>query len=147
MSRNERDIQERRFAHEIRVALDASAEALPRDISERLAAARRLALAAKKAEVRAHVPQLVLPNAPHGYAFDDEDDTPLHRAGAWLRKLALVWTLVALGAGLMGIYHWQQQKRVEELADVDAAMLLDDLPPTAYADQGFHVFLKRDRDQ
>ena len=74
-------------------------------------------------------------------------DTPLHRAGAWLRKLALVWTLVALGAGLMGIYHWQQQKRVEELADVDAAMLLDDLPPTAYADQGFHVFLKRDRDQ
>ncbi|KAI3592856.1 putative transmembrane protein [Cupriavidus sp. U2] len=147
MSRNERDIQERRFAHEIRVALDASAEALPRDISERLAAARRMALAAKKAEVRAHVPQLVLPNAPHGYAFDDEDDTPLHRAGAWLRKLALVWTLVALGAGLMGIYHWQQQKRVEELADVDAAMLLDDLPPTAYADQGFHVFLKRDRDQ
>ena len=147
MSRNERDIQERRFAHEIRVALDASAEALPRDISERLAAARRMALAAKKAEVRAHVPQLVLPNAPHGYAFDDEDDTPLHRAGAWLRKLALVWTLIALGAGLMGIYHWQQQKRVEELADVDAAMLLDDLPPTAYADQGFHVFLKRDRDQ
>jgi hypothetical protein len=147
MSRNERDIQERRFAHEIRVALDASAEALPQDISERLAAARRMALAAKKAEVRAHVPQLALPNAPHGYAFDDEDDTPLHRAGAWLRKLALVWTLVALGAGLMGIYHWQQQKRVEELADVDAAMLLDDLPPTAYADQGFHVFLKRDRDQ
>lgn len=147
MSRNERDIQERRFAHEIRVALDASAEALPRDISERLAAARRMALAARKAEVRAHVPQLVLPNAPHGYAFDDEDDTPLHRAGAWLRKLALVWTLIALGAGLMGIYHWQQQKRVEELADVDAAMLLDDLPPTAYADQGFHVFLKRDRDQ
>ncbi|MCA3210330.1 DUF3619 family protein, partial [Cupriavidus sp.] len=143
MSRNERDIQERRFAHEIRVALDASAEALPQDISERLTAARRMALAAKKAEVRAHVPQLTLPNAPHGFAFDDEDDTPLHRAGAWLRKLALVWTLVALGAGLMGIYHWQQQKRVEELADVDAAMLLDDLPPTAYADQGFHVFLKR----
>ena len=68
---------------------------------------------------------------------------PLHRAGAWLRKLALVWTLVALGAGLIGIYHWQQQKRVEELADVDTAMLLDDLPPTAYADQGFHVYLKR----
>nr|WP_315592170.1 DUF3619 family protein [uncultured Cupriavidus sp.] len=146
MSRNERDIQERRIAHEIRLALDATAEALPRDIAERLAAARRMALAAKKAEV-AHVPQLALPGAPHGYAFDDEDDTPLHRAGAWMRKLALVWTLVALGAGLLGIYHWQQQQRLEELADVDAAMLLDDLPPTAYADQGFHVFLKRDPDQ
>lgn len=146
MSRNERDIQELRFAHEIRMALDASAEALPQDISERLAAARRIALAAKKAEAPVQVPQLALPGMPHGYAFD-EDDTPLHRAGAWLRKLGLVWTLVALGAGLMGIYHWQQQKRVEELADVDTAMLLDDLPPTAYADQGFHVFLKRDRDQ
>lgn len=146
MSRNEREIQERRFAHEIRLALDASAEALPRDISERLSAARRMALAAKKAEATDHVPQLALPGAPHGYAFDDEDDTPLHRAGAWLRKLALVWTLIALGTGLLGIYHWQQQQRLEELADVDAAMLLDDLPPTAYADQGFHVFLKRDRD-
>jgi len=147
MSRNERDIQERRFAHDIRLALDASADALPRDISERLAAARRMALAAKKAEAPAHVPQLALPGAHRGVVFDDEDDTPLHRAGAWMRKLALVWTLVALGAGLLGIYHWQQQKRVEELADVDAAMLLDDLPPSAYADQGFHVFLKRDRDQ
>ncbi|MNR57422.1 hypothetical protein D3C85_1782000 [compost metagenome] len=54
---------------------------------------------------------------------------------------------MALIAGVTGIYQWQQQKRVEELADVDAAMLLDDLPPTAYADQGFHVFLKHDRDQ
>jgi hypothetical protein len=143
MSRNERDIQERRFAHEVRLALDASADALPPDIAERLAAARRMALAAKKAEVHAHVPQLALPGGHHGYAFEEEDDTPLHRAGAWLRKLALVWALVALGAGLIGIYHWQQQKRVEELADVDTAMLLDDLPPTAYADQGFHVYLKR----
>ncbi|WP_404992857.1 DUF3619 family protein [Cupriavidus pauculus] len=146
MSRNERDIQERRIAHEIRLALDASAEAVPQDIAARLAAARRMALAAKKAEARTHVPQLALPGAPHGLSFDD-DDSPLHRAGAWMRKLALVWTLVALCAGLLGIYHWQQQQRVEELADVDAAMLLDDLPPTAYADQGFHVFLKRDRDQ
>ncbi|GAA0840935.1 DUF3619 family protein [Cupriavidus pauculus] len=148
MSRNERDIQERRIAHEIRLALDASAEAVPQDIAARLAAARRMALAAKKAEARAHVPQLALPGVSHSLSFDDDDDdSPLHRAGAWMRKLALVWTLVALGAGLLGIYHWQQQQRVEELADVDAAMLLDDLPPTAYADQGFHVFLKRDRDQ
>ncbi|MWL86658.1 DUF3619 family protein [Cupriavidus sp. SW-Y-13] len=147
MSRNERDIHERRIAHQIRLALDASADAVPQDISDRLAAARRIALAARKAEAPAHAPQLAMPGAPRGFAFEDEGDTPLHRAGAWMRKLALVWTLVALGAGLLGIYRWQEQKRVEELADVDAAMLLDDLPPSAYADQGFHVFLKRDRDQ
>ncbi|UIF87063.1 DUF3619 family protein [Cupriavidus sp. UYPR2.512] len=141
MSRNDKEIHERRFAHEIRAALDAGADALPADITERLAAARRMAVARKKAEAPVLVPQLAVPGM-HVPLFD-EDTSPLHRAGAWLRRLGLIWTLVALAAGLMGIYHWQEQKRIEELADIDAAMLLDDLPPTAYADEGFHVFLKR----
>lgn len=141
MSRNDKEIRELRFAHEVRTALDAGTEALPADISERLAAARRMAVARKKAEVPVQVPQLAMPGAR--VPLFDDDDSPLHRAGEWLRRLALIWTLVALAAGLMGIYHWQQQKRIEELADIDAAMLLDDLPPTAYADEGFHVFLKR----
>ncbi|MGY2486774.1 DUF3619 family protein [Cupriavidus sp. CP313] len=141
MSRNDKEIRERRFAHEIRAALDAGADGLPADITERLAAARRMAVARKKAEAPVLVPQLAMPGM-HVPLFD-EDSSPLHRAGAWLRRLGLIWTLVALAAGLMGIYHWQEQKRIEELADIDAAMLLDDLPPTAYADEGFHVFLKR----
>ncbi|MDF3834296.1 DUF3619 family protein [Cupriavidus basilensis] len=140
-TRNEKEINERRLAHEIRTALDAGANALPADVTERLAAARRIALSRKKAQAVATVPQLAI--AGMQTADFGEDDSPLHRAGSWLRRLGLVWTLVALAAGLAGIYHWQQQKRVDELADVDAAMLLDDLPPTAYADQGFHVFLKR----
>ena len=143
MSRNDREIQELRFAHEVRAALDASADNLPADVSERLAAARRMALAHKKAEAPVRAPQFAMPAGHHAPSFDDEDDSALHRVGSWLKRGALVWALVALGAGLIGIYHWQQQKRVEELADIDAAMLLDDLPPTAYADQGFHVFLKR----
>ena len=143
MSRNDREIQELRFAHEVRAALDASTDDLPADVTARLAAARRMALAHKKAEAPVRVPQFAMPNGHHVPSFDDEDDSALHRVGAWLKRGALVWALVALGAGLIGIYHWQQQKRVEELADIDAAMLLDDLPPAAYADQGFHVFLKR----
>ncbi|WP_042884641.1 DUF3619 family protein [Cupriavidus necator] len=142
MSINEREIRERRFVHEVRAALDAAADDLPADITQRLAAARRMALARKKAAVTVPVPQLAMPGSQITL-FDDDDASPLHRAGAWLRRLGLIWTLVALAAGLMGIYHWQEQKRIEELADVDAAMLLDDLPPTAYADEGFHVFLKR----
>jgi hypothetical protein len=142
MSRNEREIQERRLAHEIRTALDASAEALPTDISARLAAARRTALAHKKAEAHVRAP-LLIPAGMHRGGLFEEDDTPLHRVGGWFRRLGLIWTLAALGAGLFGIYHWQQQKRIEELADIDAAMLLDDLPPSAYADQGFHMYLKR----
>lgn len=140
-TRNEKEINERRLAHDIRTALDASANALPDNVTDRLAAARRMALSRKKAHAAVAVPQLASAGMPT-LSFD-EDDSALHRAGSWLRRLGLVWTLVALAAGLAGIYHWQQQKRVDELADVDAAMLLDDLPPTAYADQGFHVFLKR----
>ncbi|AJG18527.1 DUF3619 family protein [Cupriavidus basilensis] len=140
-TRNEKEINERRLAHDIRTALDASANALPDNVTDRLAAARRVALSRKKAQAAVAAPQLASAGMPT-LSFD-EDDSALHRAGSWLRRLGLVWTLVALAAGLAGIYHWQQQKRVDELADVDAAMLLDDLPPTAYADQGFHVFLKR----
>jgi len=142
MSRNEREIQERRFAHEVCASLDAAARDLPPDVSARLAAARRIALAHKKAEATVRQPVYAVAG-PHAPPVFEEDETPLHRAGAWLRRFGLVWTVVALAAGLFGIYQWQQQKRIEEMADVDAAMLLDDLPPAAYADQGFHVFLKR----
>ena len=142
MSRNDREIQERRFVHEVRQALDASAQQLPPAMSERLAAARRIALAHKKAEATVKVPQFAVAGA-HASPLLEEDNTPLHRAGSWLRRLALVWALIALAIGLTAIYQWQQQKRIDELADVDAAMLLDELPPAAYADEGFHVFLKR----
>jgi hypothetical protein len=32
--------------------------------------------------------------------------------------------------------------RANELAEVDSALLIDDLPPAAYADPGFLQFLK-----
>lgn len=63
MSRNERDIQERRLARDIRSALDASADAVPADIAERLAAGRRIALARKKAEAPVRVPQFATQGA------------------------------------------------------------------------------------
>lgn len=139
-TRKDTDIQQRRLAHEIRTALDASADRIPADIAERLAAGRRIALARKKAEVLATAPRLATAGAGHLRG----QPQPTHRFGDWMRRLALVWVMLTLMAGLTGIYHWQQQTRIDELADVDSAMLLDDLPPAAYADQGFFVFLKRD---
>lgn len=135
-SRQASEIEERRFARQVRIALDASAHELPADIAERLAAARGMAVARRLAESRQAAPRL----ASAGHHVPRQDDR--HPVVDWLRRLGLVWTLVALGAGLTGIYHWQQEQRIDELADVDAAMLLDDLPPAAYADPGFHVFLK-----
>jgi len=40
------------------------------------------------------------------------------------------------------IQHITDDDRANELAEVDSALLTDDLPPSAYADPGFLQFLK-----
>jgi hypothetical protein len=144
---NKAELQERRFVHAVRTALNESAGQLPPDVRDRLAAARRTALAHKKAEAprTVHAPALALPGGGSA-SFEMESGTsPLQRAAAFLRRFGLLWPTIALVAGLAGIYQWQQQQRVDELAEVDTAMLLDDLPLAAYADQGFHQYLKHDQ--
>jgi hypothetical protein len=54
--------------------------------------------------------------------------------------------LLALVAGLMAVYVLEADNRAQELADIDAALLTDDLPPVAYTDSGFAQFLKARRD-
>jgi len=49
---------------------------------------------------------------------------------------------VALVVGLVTIKHLQDERRALELADIDTALLTDDLPPSAYTDPGFMRFLK-----
>jgi predicted ABC-type sugar transport system permease subunit len=59
----------------------------------------------------------------------------------WLR-LASVLPLAVLVAGLVFIqqhYDWQQ---IEVAAEVDSALLADDLPPAAYGDPGFLEYLR-----
>jgi hypothetical protein len=60
-----------------------------------------------------------------------------------LRKLALAWPVLALVIGLAGIAWWEDHQRTAELADIDAAMLSDDLPLNAYLDHGFNAYLTR----
>ena len=50
--------------------------------------------------------------------------------------------LIALVVGLVAIDIIQDDDFMAELAEVDAALLTDDLPPDAYADPGFVQFLK-----
>ena len=59
-------------------------------------------------------------------------------------SLATAAALVALVAGLVTISVWQEEGRTAEVADVDAALLTDELPPAAYTDPGFAQFLKRE---
>jgi hypothetical protein len=44
---------------------------------------------------------------------------------------------------LIGLQYWQQQPSVEEIEEIDAALLTSDLPINAYLDKSFDTWLKR----
>jgi len=44
---------------------------------------------------------------------------------------------------LVGIYQYEQQRRIAETAEIDAAVLSDELPLSAYTDHGFNAYLAK----
>jgi hypothetical protein len=123
-----------RLGYMLAARLSEGAESLPHDISERLRAARVQAVSQRK-RVRA---QTATATGHNGGATLTLGDDGLN---LWSRMAALV-PLVALVAGLLIIDTIQNENRANEVAEVDAALLTDDLPPAAYADAGFIQFLK-----
>jgi hypothetical protein len=134
------ETKELEFARQVRRALDENAAGLAPDTVDRLAAARRAALARKKPEtVSAPVFAPAFAGMP---AALPQVETPRRRRSP-LRRFALAWPLAALVVSLVGIAYWEDQQRTAELADIDAAMLSDDLPLNAYLDHGFNAYLSR----
>jgi hypothetical protein len=60
----------------------------------------------------------------------------------WWDRVAAAAPLLALVLGLVAINVVQNDTRANEIAEIDAALLTDDLPPAAYTDPGFTQFLK-----
>jgi hypothetical protein len=60
----------------------------------------------------------------------------------WWLRIASALPLVALVAGLLLIQDWQTRSQISVAAEVDAALLGDDLPINAYRDAGFVEYLK-----
>ena len=54
--------------------------------------------------------------------------------------------LALLVVGLMGIAHVHDRNQIAAVAEVDAALLSDDLPTAAYTDPGFAEYLKTTRE-
>ena len=139
--------REHEFALKVRRALDERAADLPAATTDRLAVARRAALARKKPEA-ATVPVFVPAFAGAAGAYGT---APASRPQAgcpyasFARRLLRAWPLALLLAGLVGIAYWEDMQRTAELADIDAAMLSDDLPLNAYLDHGFNAYLSRAR--
>jgi hypothetical protein len=118
------------FAYKVRHALNEHLDDLPASTTDRLASARKAALSRKKAHapVRAAQGQLAT-NAGSFFSF------------SMLGRMGVIAPLLALVVGLAGIYEYEEQQRIAELAELDAAVLSDELPLTAYLDEGFNAYL------
>ena len=128
-----------RFGLRVSARLSTQAEALSADISERLRFAREQALGharnARSAEIASTV------------GVTKSGAVILGRSGTgWWIKVASILPAIALAGGLMLIQHWQDRTQISVAAEVDAALLADDLPPRAYSDAGFVEFLKTPRE-
>jgi hypothetical protein len=136
---------EARFALRITALLSESAQNLPNDVTERLRIARQNALQQAQA-ARAAAAQPVL--APSGLTwawnkvFSSAGGSNGSDSPAWWKKLVTVLPLAVLVLGLLVIQDLHSSRLISTAADIDAALLADDLPPDAYQDPGFLEFLK-----
>lgn len=122
------------------VHLNQAQQALPYDITERLRAARIRAVSARRLA-----------------QFEWQTDTAIQSQGNHLllnfpskssqffSGLVSFVPLLCLVAGLVLLYDFHNDQSAVELAEVDSALLIDDLPPQAYADPAFANFLKSHR--
>ncbi|MES3026207.1 MAG: DUF3619 family protein [Pseudomonadota bacterium] len=119
------------FAYKVRHALNEKLDDLPSTTTDRLASARKLALSRKKPQAPARLAKLSLAARFLGsYSFS-----------SFGGRIGVAIPLLALVIGLAGIFEVEEQRRSIELAELDAAVLSDELPLTAYLDNGFNAYL------
>jgi hypothetical protein len=128
-----------RFGRRVAARLTSGTAELPYAINERLRAARVQAVARRKAPALQTASSMTASGGAAALTFGGEGQT-------WWNRIASALPLVALVAGLFLIHTVENDRRASEVAEVDAALLTDDLPPAAYADPGFVQFLKSGRD-
>lgn len=120
------------LAYSVRRALNEQLDNMPDVTTSRLAAARVAALARKKADA---------PVRRQSASWWSALTTRALFSGAGLARIAVAVPLFALVAGLAGVYQHEQKQHIAEVAALDAAVLSDELPLTAYLDDGFNAYL------
>lgn len=133
---------EARFALRAAAALSAQADALPQDISERLRIAREQAVQRARAARTATVAQAAGSRLGNTLSWPGSS----RNGGRWWVTVGSVLPLIALVGGLLLIQDWNSTNQIAAAAEVDASLLSDDLPPSAYSDPGFLEFLQSGQD-
>lgn len=121
-------MNESKFGYQIKQQLDQALDLEAATLS-RLKVARQQALARQ----RVSEPVFVLAWA----------DAVVGRLSGNPASASIVLAGAALILALVGIQYWQRAPSVEELAEIDAALLTSDLPINAYLDNSFDTWLKR----
>lgn len=124
------------FGRKVAARLSGSTAELPYEVTERLRAARTRALAQRKVAPQRQPARSWLLNGGGTAALGGDEGL------SWWGRIASALPVLALAAGLVFIHTLQNEMRATEVAEVDAAILTDDLPPAAYADPGFVQFVK-----
>lgn len=116
-----------RFAYKVRQILNQGTDRLDRKVVDRLHDGRQKALDHQRVAVGD------LSIAGFGYFASG-------RLPAYVRTLIAAFALLG---GVVGTYYWNSFQQATENAEVDSALLSDELPPAAYLDKGFQAWLDR----
>ncbi|HEY4317540.1 MAG TPA: DUF3619 family protein [Herbaspirillum sp.] len=142
MNKQQQEAKDLQFAYKVRHALDRNLENLPAAATERLAAARALALSRKKQGA----PLTQLQPAPRlAGAGGGAMSAPRNHFGlsGWLGRLGIVLPILLGIVLFVGLYQSEERNRIDELAEIDSAILSDELPISAYLDHGFKAFIAK----
>lgn len=126
---------EDQFARSLVAHLSGTVDDLPHDITERLKVARVQALGKRR---------LLNAQTAGGVSVSGSVAALHSRSGhpKFWNWLGSILPLAVLVLGLITISVIQDDLRASEIAQVDAELLTDVLPPSAYTDPGFAAFLR-----
>lgn len=107
------------------------------EVTERLRAARTRALSLRR---------IAQPQLQTAQEIQTQNGSALLKFPSqiqlFLQTLGSIIPLLGLVAGLVLIHEFHNDQSALELAEIDSALLIDDLPPNAYTDSSFLDYLK-----
>lgn len=121
-------MNEEYFAYKVRQHLNRGLHEISPETLDRLTMARQNALSRQKQTVSRSI--LATAGSFVHYHYDN-----LH--------LKQILTALALLLCIVFSTYWMAEQDVEELGEIDSALLADDLPIGAFTDKGFDAWLKR----
>ena len=127
-------MREHQIAGHVRQALNRGLQDVPPAASRRLEAARHMALSRQK------LSQTELQMASPGRSRS----TAVGSGHPYLRNLL---SALALLAGMWIAFYWHSEHYVNEVGDVDSALLSGDLPPEAFLDHDLFEWLRDSPDE